>query len=103
MKKEAFLITKDETLDGLTFTIKGRIDSVYASPIQEKMDEAIKDGVKKIVLNMREVEFLSSAGIRVILKTYRDINKAGGTFGIEKPSERVKNVLGMTALNELLV
>ena len=103
MKIEASNIMKDETPDGLRFTIKGRVDSVYALPIQEKLEEAIKNGVTKIILNMSQVEYLSSAGIRVILKAHRDVKKAGGTFGIEKPSSNVKNVIGMAALNELLV
>ncbi|MCL2043589.1 MAG: STAS domain-containing protein [Treponema sp.] len=103
MKIEDSIIMNDETPDGVLFTIKGRIDSVYALPIQEKLEEAIKNGVTKIILNMSQVEFLSSAGIRVILKTHRDLKKAGGTFGIEKPSSNVKNVLGMAALNELLI
>ena len=103
MKIDDSMITTDEIPDGLRFIIKGRIDSVYALPIQEKMEEAVKNGVIKIILNMSQVEYLSSAGIRVILKTHRDLKKAGGAFGIEKPSNNVKNVIGMAALNELLV
>ena len=103
MKNEDFLIAKDKTSYSVNFDIKGRVDSNSAPILQCKLNEAIKSGVKKIVLDMSQVEFLSSAGIRVIIKTYRDITKAGGTLGIEKPSESVKNVLGMAALNELLV
>ena len=103
MKIEESVIMNDETPDGLLFTIKGRIDSVYALPIQEKMEEAVRNGATKIILNMSQVEYLSSAGIRVILKTHRDLKKAGGAFGIEKPSSNVKNVIGMAALDELLV
>ena len=103
MKIDDSMLTTDETPDGLLFTIKGRIDSVYALPIQEKLEEAVKNGVTSIILNMSQVEYLSSAGIRVILKAHRDLKKAGGTFGIEKPSSNVKNVIGMAALDELLV
>ena len=89
--------------DGLRFIIKGRVDSVYAMPIQNTLDEAINGGVKKIILNMSQVKFLSSAGIRMILLTHRTLTKAGGSLGIERPSENVKNVLGMAALDELLI
>ena len=103
MKNEEFTIKKEKIPGGLRFIIRGRVNSINAPGIQHKLDEAIKDGEKKIVLDMGLVEFLSSAGIRVILKTHKDITKAGGTFGIEQASESVKNVLGMVALGEMLL
>ena len=98
-----FVITKEKTAICSRFTIKGRINSVNAPAIQLKLDEALKDGEKDIVLNMKQVEFLSSAGIRVILKTHKDAIRAGGSFGVEQPSENVRNVLGMTALDMMLI
>ena len=103
MKNKDFIITKEDIPEGLKFIIKGRVDAVYALPIQTTLEEAIKDGVKKIVLDMNQVKFLSSAGIRMILIMHRTLTKAGGTFNIQRPSENVKNVLGMAALDELLV
>ena len=103
MNKEEFTITKEKIPGGLRFIILGRVNSINAPTIQHKLEEALKDGVKKIVLDMGLVEFLSSAGIRVILKTHKDLKKEGGTFGIEQASENVKNVLGMVALGEMLV
>ena len=103
MKNEDFTMTKSETPNGAKFTIKGRVNSTNVTEIQYKLETALKDCKINIVLNMYDVNFLSSAGIRVILKTHKDATKAGGSFGIEKPSENVRNVLGMTALNEMLV
>ena len=103
MKKDEFTITKEETAEGLRFTVEGRVDSINSPTLQSELDKAVKDGAKRIVLYMYKVEFLSSAGIRVILKTHKDITKAGGSLAISHPSANVKNVLGMAALNELLV
>ena len=102
MKKNEFIITKEETPEGLRFSVEGRVDSVNSPALMSELDKAIKEGAKRIVLYMYKVEFLSSAGIRVILKTHRDITKAGGSFAIEHPSANVRNVLGMAALNEML-
>jgi anti-anti-sigma factor len=52
---------------------------------------------------MSEVEYLCSIGIRVILQTYKEAKKKGRKLGIEHPSECVKKVLYITALNELLM
>ena len=103
MKKDEFEIYEDGTGDGVKFTLKGRVNSIHADALQEKLHNALNKGQKNIVLNMHWVEFLYSSGIRVILKAYQDTINAGGSFGIEMPSNNVKNVLGMTALDEMLI
>jgi len=82
---------------------KGRIDGNSADLLLEKLEEALKNGHKTIILNMSHVEYLSSIGIRVILKIYKQAFEESGTFNIERPSEIVRNVLGMVALQEMLV
>ena len=103
MKEPDLEITKEKE-NGITrFILKGRISLTTAPTMQFKLDEAMKNGEMKIVLNMLQVSFLSSAGIRIILKTHKKATENGGSFGIEDPSENVRNVLGMTALDELLI
>ena len=103
MKNNEFTITKDKTPEGVRYTVKGQVNSINASALQYKLEESLRYGEKRIVLNMSYVEFLSSAGIRVILKTHKDAVRDGGSFGIEQPSESVRNVLGMAALDEMLI
>ena len=103
MKENDFLITKEKTKSEVKFILKGRLNAASADELQFRLDGAIKEEQKNIVLNMSMVEYISSAGIRVILKTYKDVKREGGKLGIERPSENVKNVLGMTALDEMLI
>ena len=103
MKSESIVITEEKTSEGLIMTLRGRWDSTNSVVMEHKLTQAIEDGQTNIVLNMLGVEYLSSIGIRVILKTYKNLKEAGGSFGIEMPSECVKNVLGMVALEEMLV
>ena len=103
MANDYFEITEEETAEGVKFILKGRVNSGSAGELQDKLQKALNNGKTNIVLNMLFVEFLNSAGIRVILKTYQDANRAGGKLEIEKPSQNVRNVLGMTALDEMLI
>ena len=94
----------EETEDGICkITVKGRIDSNNADYFLNKLENTMNEGNKVIVLNMSRVEYLSSIGIRMILKIYKQAAETGGKFNIERPSEIVKNILGMTALNEMMV
>jgi len=103
MKDEKLEIT-EVISDGICrFTAKGRVDSNSADTLLFKLENALNDGQKAIILNMSQVDYLSSIGIRVILKIYKQASEEGGTFNIERPSQIVKNVLGMVALKEMLV
>jgi len=103
MKEENLEVTEEIKNGVCRLVAKGRVDANSADVLLFKLDSALENGHKKIILNMSQVEYLSSIGIRVILKTYKQAMEAGGKFNIEHPSEIVKNVLGMTALKELLV
>ena len=98
-----FEISEDQTPEGVKLSIAGRINSLSADELQHELEKALNNGEKNIILNMLRVIYLSSAGIRVILKTYKDTKEAGAKFRIEMPSENVRNVLGMTALDEVLI
>ena len=51
---------------------------------------------------MAELEYISSAGIRVILSAYKKMNQSGGIMRIEKANEMVREVFEMTGLVEML-
>ena len=103
MKHETLEITEARSGKTSTFTAIGRVDAENADALLYKMENALKDGETNIILNMSQVEYLSSIGIRVILKIYKEVTETNRTFHIDRPSEAVKNVLGMVALKELLV
>ena len=94
-----------EKLDNGIFHVyaKGRLDSNTADILLVKLESALNDGQKTIILNMSQVDYLSSIGIRVILKIFKQASENGGSFNIDRPSEIVRNVLGMVALKEMLI
>ena len=103
MAENDLTITEEEMGDATKLFAKGRVNSFSANVLQFKLNEAFSKGKKSIIVNMMEVAFLSSAGIRVLLLFYKKAKEAGSGFYIESPSENVINVLGMTALDEMLL
>ena len=51
---------------------------------------------------MKEVEYVSSAGIRVLFQTYKQLKEIHGTFAVSEPSEAVRSVLELAGVAELL-
>lgn len=95
-------VENEKIEDGLRINVAGRVSMSNANLLEYEIIKAIEDGHKKILVNMSRVEYLSSTGIRVILKSYKDSVKSGQKLAVERPSENVRNVLGIAALGELM-
>jgi anti-anti-sigma factor len=84
------------------FMISGRINTVTSNDFENAMYQALKKTVF-ITVNLSKVTLLTSVGIRIIMKTYKQCDALGGRFRVEDPSEPVQNVLGNTALEQMLI
>jgi anti-sigma B factor antagonist len=79
----------------LILSIDGNIDSKTAPELQQKIVEATNDS-NKIIIDMSKVEFVSSAGLRVLLMVYRQIKTNDGIVVLVGVSEEIKEVMAMT-------
>ena len=104
MSDNKFSIIEDKSGEKTSrLMVKGPASSLNAEVLQRKLDEVLKSGAKLIIVNMQDVSFLASGGIRVLLMYYKISRGRGIDFFIEAPSENVRNVLGMVALDEMLL
>lgn len=103
MKNVNFEISEEKTPEGIRVILSGHIDNNNAPLVERKLEEIAKRGDVNIVLNMNQVYYLCSSGIKVILKIYKETKNAGGKLKIEEPSPSVKNVLKITAFDEIFL
>lgn len=100
MEKE-FLQTETAGANGWTvWSVNGRIDMVTAEKAYSKGEDIVNRN-KKTVLDMSGMDYLSSAGLRVLLRLNKLAKKSGKEFTLCGPSGIVKSVLedsGMDAL-----
>ena len=85
----------------VTLGITGRLDTTTA-PNLEAVIKEISEDTKELIFNMAELEYISSAGIRVLLSAYKKTNQSGGIMRIEKENDIVREVFEMTGLLEML-
>lgn len=81
--------------------ITGRLDTTTAPNLDTVINELSED-TKELVLDIGGLEYISSAGIRVILSAYKKMTSNQGTMRITKANEMVRDVFEMTGLLELL-
>jgi len=84
----------------LIVMVKGRIDTV-TSPELEKEVVLNLDGVKTLTFDFSEVEYISSAGLRVILAASKVMAKQGYMNLINVPQD-IKDIFEMTGFSEVL-
>jgi len=96
-------IQKQPSGDRLELRLKGRLDAYWSDHLDKALDDAIRAGSHKIDLDLAEVDYLSSAGIRVLLKYYKQLKGIKGALTVIRPSESAQQILDMAGFAELLI
>jgi anti-anti-sigma factor len=81
--------------------VVGRLDAYWADHLARALDDAVRGGAHRIRANMAGVSFMSSVGIRVLLKFYKQLQRIKGSLTIAEPSEPVRTVLQLAGLDQL--
>lgn len=91
----------ERSLDGntLTISVEGRLDLNSAPELEKKIE--LQDEVENLIFDFEKLEYISSAGLRVIL-TLQDIMQTRGTMIIKNLSDDVKEVFEITGLSSEL-
>ncbi|MBQ7020822.1 MAG: STAS domain-containing protein [Phascolarctobacterium sp.] len=92
----------DKQLNGseLTLSLTGRLDTTTAPELEAVIKENIT-GVTNLVMDFAGLEYLSSAGLRVILSTQKTMNKQGEMV-IRNVNETINEVFEITGFIDIL-
>jgi anti-anti-sigma factor len=79
---------------GITFVhMKGSLSATTAEQGNKEMKKVLDAGARKIVLNLADVDYISSGGIRVIMLTHKMLNNVGGEMKLSSAKGIVKEAL----------
>ena len=96
------MLTINKTSDGssLTVALEGRLDTTTSPQLEEELKSAL-DSVSALVLDMEGLEYISSAGLRVLLSAQKCMNRQGGMKLIHV-SDVVREIFEVTGFTEIL-
>jgi len=83
------------------FEIVGRVDSSNANELGSVLDRAADDGNNNLVLDLSGVDYMSSAGLREMVRILKRVKRSGGDLRIANPSERVREVRELAGLDSI--
>src|SRR5690606_2017731 len=79
----------------------GRVDSLSANQLAEALNGVIDEGHNQLVIDLGDVEYMSSAGLRELVAAVKRVHKVNGDLGLANPSERVMEVLELAGLDTI--
>ena len=83
-----------------TIAISGRIDTLTSADL-EKVFHEVEPKADKVIFDMTEVEYVSSAGMRVIVSVHRDMLKKDGLV-LKGLTKNVSTIINLTGFNKIL-
>lgn len=86
----------------LVLALAGRLDARWSDHVGESLETALREGRHHLRLDLARVDYISSAGIRVLIRYAQQLRQIGGSFGLLQPAPPVVEVLEMSGVLALL-
>ena len=88
--------------DNLIISLIVRLDTMTSQKFEEKIKSISFDEIRNITINMKELEYVASAGLRVILMLNKKIIKNGGKLKIINANNVIKELFTMVGMDDYL-
>ncbi len=93
-------IQKKQDNSTLTIILSGRLDSSTSSQLETTINESINQ-IDYLILDMKDLDYISSAGIRVLISTQKKLNESQ-KFVIKNVCEEIQEIFDITGLSSML-
>lgn len=85
----------------LTIALSGRLDTTTAPQLEDALSSAL-EGVKELLFDFNNIEYISSAGLRIMLNSQKKMNAAGGSMKLVGVNDVVREVFEVTGFANIL-
>lgn len=95
------IFDKSDNGENLTLTLDKKLTAVTAEQLEKDLSTMLK-GVKNFVVDMSKLAYVSSAGLRVLLKAQKYMTKQNGTMILKNAVPEVMKIFETTGFDEIL-
>jgi anti-sigma B factor antagonist len=81
--------------------VNGRVDSATAPDLENALKQLVDSNKSQIVLDLTDVDYMSSAGLRAMVSTLKSVKRVNGDLRLANPSARVSEVLRLAGLTSI--
>ena len=87
----------------LTVHLAEELDHRAATQLRSELDELLRDGtIRRLVLDLRRLNFMDSSGIGLIIGRYKVMERRGGSVAVVNADRRMDRIFEMAGLYELV-
>jgi anti-anti-sigma factor len=83
-------------------SIEGSVDAMTAGQVQGYFDDLLEKGERRIILDLSKVDFMSSAGLRVIMTVSKNLRQEGGELRLAAAQPSVEKMLKISGFTTIL-
>ena len=96
------MLNISKNVDGkkLEYLLEGRLDTTTSPQLQEDLEKSL-DPVEELVLNFEKLEYISSAGLRVLLVAQKTMTKQGKMI-VTNVNESIMEIFDVTGFSDIL-
>lgn len=93
----------DEATHGAVLVLRpqGRLDSSGAPGFEQRVRERLAEGQRRLVIDLGALDYVSSAGLRILLVAARSLKAEGGALVLCCANDTVMNILRVSAFNRI--
>ena len=95
-------ITKTTSENIITLAVEGRLDTATSSQLELGVNELFKEEKPNIVFDFASLEYISSAGLRVLLASQKQVNSLGTEMRIVGANDVVKEIFEITGFSDIM-
>jgi anti-anti-sigma factor len=86
----------------VTATIEGRLDTVTSPELEKELAPFFTEQGVELIMDCTAMEYISSAGLRIVLMAHKLVTANGGRFIIRNLSKEVRSVFDITGFSRIL-
>jgi anti-sigma B factor antagonist len=94
-------VTHQKTNDIVILKVSGKLDSNTSPEFEAKLFSFINEGEKKILVDCERLDYISSAGLRVLLFAAKKLKPSGGIVALASLKEHIKEVFEISGFNSI--
>jgi anti-sigma B factor antagonist len=94
-------ISEDRKADAVVLALSGKLDATTAKTFEKKILSQIESGERRFVINLAQLDYISSAGLRVFLLAAKRLNSANGKILLSSLQDSVREVFDITGFSSV--
>ena len=100
--QEHFHVQRNQAGDATVLAVSGELDLAASPTLEQELEQALQQPGEGLIIDLRELEFIDSTGLSVLVKAHQRAEQSGRRFGLVNGGSQVRRLLSLTGIAERL-